>query len=643
MAISNRIPQSILKIAKIYGLAIAFFTLFRVGLLLSQWSSHSKNLTFNDLFQAFIMGWRFDTVIASYFLALPFLLLTIGLFVPKANTVLSHTARWITLILFTFGFGIAAADIPYFNQFFSRFSVAAFEWTDSPKFVFKMIIEEPKYWLFIIPFFGVVYLFSRFIKTTFAQEASPNKTRNFAYNLGFSLLAVLLLFVGIRGRLAHKSPIRVGTAYFSNNAFINQLGLNANFTFLKSYLNSQKPENQAVMLMDNELAVANVQHYLGIKNPTSSKPLARHITFNDSASAPKNVVIVIMESMSAEKMSRHANPKNLTPFLDSLSYQGYYFENAYSAGIHTFNGIFSTLFSMPALFRQHPMKGTTIPDYQGIFESLEAHHYSSIYFTTHDGQFDNVEGFLKANYCDDVIAADDYPSNEIKTTLGVPDDYMFEFAMPKLNNLAKNSPFCAALMTASDHGPYYVPPYFKPKYTDIKDQIVEYADYSLQKFINLARQQPWFDETLFVFVADHGAPLNPVYAMPLAYNHTPLLFYCPKYITKPQTFSKMASQIDIFPTVMNLLQKSYVNNTLGIDLLTEERPYVLINGDDKYGVLDSSRFLLVKNDGTKHLYDYKSKSTKDYLVAEQDRAGKMEVYGKSHLQAYQYVLKNNLQ
>ncbi|MEY2925031.1 MAG: hypothetical protein RLZZ337_1579 [Bacteroidota bacterium] len=395
--------------------------------------------------------------------------------------------------------------------------------------------------------------------------------------------------------------------------------------------------------MDNNLAISNIQGYLNIKNADANKPLSRTIAYPQSSTGLKNVVIVIMESMSARKMNRHGNTKNLTPFLDSLSNQGVYFTNAYSAGIHTFNGIFSTLFSMPALFRQHPMKSTTIPDYQGIFESLGKHNYNSIYFTTHDGQFDNVEGFLKGNYCNEVIAAEDYPSSEIKTTLGVPDDYMFEFAIPRINTISKNQPFVAALMTASDHGPYYIPEYFKPRSADIKDQIVEYADYSLQKFISLAQQQPWFEETLFVFVADHGAPLNPVYEMPLAYNHTPLLFYCPKYLNQPKAYTKMASQIDIFPTVMGILQKSYTNNTLGIDLLNEDRPYVLINGDDKYGVLDEKWFLMVKNDGTKKLYQYQDKNNKDFLPEESERAKAMETYGQSNLQAYQFVLKNNLQ
>ncbi|MBK6566654.1 MAG: sulfatase-like hydrolase/transferase [Saprospiraceae bacterium] len=170
-----------------------------------------------------------------------------------------------------------------------------------------------------------------------------------------------------------------------------------------------------------------------------------------------------------------------------------------------------------------------------FFTALKKYDYSSIYFTTHDGQFDNVEGFLKANDCEQVISKDDYPSEKIKTTLGVPDDYMFEYSIPLLNELhAKNKPFVAAYMTTSDHGPYYIPEYFTPKNKDIKKQIVEYADFSLRKMISLSSKQKWFDNTIFVFVADHGSPLDSDYEMSLDYHHSPLLFLCSPYHHRPQ-------------------------------------------------------------------------------------------------------------
>jgi phosphoglycerol transferase MdoB-like AlkP superfamily enzyme len=270
------------------------------------------------------------------------------------------------------------------------------------------------------------------------------------------------MFIGIRGRVQEKSPIKVGTAYFSDNAFLNQLGLNPVFTFLRSYLDKLDQRNQIINLMDDATAIKNVRKYLGIENPIDDYPIARQVVSDSTGAKNFNVILVIMESMSAAKMTRHGNQNNLTPFLDSIANQGYYFENIYTAGIHTFNGVFSTLFSFPAIYLQNPMKESTMFRYNGFGHTLRKKGYSTTYFTTHDGQFDNIEGFLRANDFENIITLADYPSEKVKTTLGVPDDYMFEFSMPLIDGLAaENKPFFVAYMTASDHGPYYLPDYYQ--------------------------------------------------------------------------------------------------------------------------------------------------------------------------------------
>lgn len=348
-----------------------------------------------------------------------------------------------------------------------------------------------------------------------------------------------------------------------------------------------------------------------------------------------------MESMSAAKMGRYGNTNNLTPFLDSLAENAYSFDNIYSAGIHTFNGIYGTLFSYPALFRQHPMKGVEMLKYNGIANTLKSYDYSTIYFTTHDGQFDNVEGFLTSNDFDEVITQADFPSDKIRSTLGVSDDYLFEFAIPKLNNLHKSKkPFLAAFMTASDHGPYIIPKYFTPKNKEIKKQIVEYADWSLKKFIDLSSKQLWFENTIFVFVADHGASMNAIYEMPLNYHHTPLIIYNPN--TSAKKIEEFGGQIDIFPTIMGLLNLEYTNNTMGIDLLKEKRPYIYFCADDKYGVIDDEFFLIVRGE-TKSLFKYRIGDKKNYMSEYKAIADKMDEYAKSNMQTSQYILKNNLQ
>ncbi|MDP4268003.1 MAG: sulfatase-like hydrolase/transferase [Bacteroidota bacterium] len=603
-----------------------------------------RNASAIDIFHSFLMGLRFDIVISSYILVLPYIVLTILELIKCNSNVLRAIIFYYIFILFSLSYLVCAIDIPYFSQFFSRFSITAFEWIDSPVFVSKMIIQEPRYWLYLIPLVISIIVFYKLLKNIINKYFNFKRSQNTYAEIIFSFFFIVIIFFGIRGRIEIKSPIRVGTAYFSNNAFLNQLGLNPNFTLIRSYLDSREEGNKRISLMDDHSAILNVQKYLNIKNLNNNFPLLREMHYNNANAVKPNVILIIMESMSAGKMKRHGNNNNLTPFLDSISNEGYYFENAYTSGIHTFNGIFSSLFSYPAIFRQHPMKGSEILKYHGIASVLREKQYSTVYFTTHDGQFDNVEGFLKANDFERVVSKQDYPSAEVKTTLGVPDDYMFRFSIPVLNGLSsKNKPFFAAFMTASDHGPYYIPGYFKPKSSEIKNQIVEYADYSLKKFISLSSKQKWFENTIFVFVADHGAAIDELYDMSLDYNHTPLIFYAPKIIKDKKVFSKIAGQIDIFPSIMGLLQLSYKNNTLGIDLFSEDRPYILFNADDKYGVIDDKWFLIVGKDKSVKLYKYRSKDVYNYASQQSEVVRKMKTYAESNLQAFQYVIRTKKQ
>jgi phosphoglycerol transferase MdoB-like AlkP superfamily enzyme len=370
----------------------------------------------------------------------------------------------------------------------------------------------------------------------------------------------------------------------------------------------------------------------------------RRVAFDTVNTSPPNVVLVLMESMSAAKMQRFGNSNNLTPFLDSIANCGYLFENIYSAGIHTHNGIFGSLFSFPAIYARQPMQEVSPTKYHGIASALKNHSYHTIYFTTHDGQFDNIEGFLKANDFDEVITQSDYPSNKVVSALGVPDDYLFDFSMPVLANIhAKNAPFLAVFLTSSDHGPYHIPDYFSPTQTAIKEQIVEYADWSLRKFVNLAAAQPWFSNTIFVFVADHGVPMDAMFEMPLNYHHIPLIIYAPDIIAPAKPIAAIGGQIDVFPTLMGILQLPYNNNTMGIDLLQERRPFMYFCADNKYGVVNDEFFLIVPQNGTEGLYRYRNDDRTNYINDYRELVEVMKNYAQSNLQAAQFVIDRQQQ
>ena len=632
----KRIPVFVKITFKLYLLLIAIYTAFRVALLLLNLDRVGSTTTW-EVIQAFIMGVRFDIVTIGFVIAIPTIILTIFSFFGKKSRIFELIYTWVLTICFTITFGICAADIPYFNQFFDRFNITAFEWmaTGDSVFVFKMIFEEPTYILMMLPVLASGFVFW-FFANRIMKRSTGWETVNYVQYGIYTVLLWGLVFIGMRGRLNEKSPIMVGTAYFCNNAMLNQLGLNPNFTLARSWLDSKDPDNQKVRFMSDEAAIALVQKNLGIENPDEDFPIARTIA-TECDPNNYNVIVVIMEGMSYNKTAHGGNTHNLTPFLDALMDKSLSFNNCYTSGTHTYCGIYTTFTSYPVIFRNHALKRIPVLQYDCMAATLQQNGYQTAYFTTHDKEFDNVAGFMSQNGVERIVSQADYPANEVKTTLGVPDDYMFRFAMPIFDEMASNhKPFFAAMMTASDHGPYYIPDYFEPKNTEQKYQITEYADWSLQRFIELAQEKPWFDNTLFVFVADHGAALDTDYSIPLSYFHTPLVFYMPDKL-QPQLNEAIASQMDLFPTVMGILGKNYVNNTFGIDLLNENRPYTYFMGDDKYGVLNHEWLLIKKpSEDQIGLYKYQEKEKKNYISDYPELAIEMQKYAESAWQVSEY-------
>lgn len=466
-------------------------------------------------------------------------------------------------------------------------------------------------------------------------------TRTIGSSLLFSILAFLLLFIAIRGRVAEKSPIRWGTAFFSTHPFLNQLGLNPVYTFVRSWLDTFDEKNKSLRLINDDIAIKNVQHELGISTPRFDSPIARSVI----SQAPQNnlnIVLIIMEGISARRMKRNGDMTNVTPALDSLAEISLTFDNFYSAGIHTFNGVYSTLFGFSSLLHKHPMSSTeSMQQFTGIASTLLKHNYQTLFFTTHDEQFDNMGGFLGMNGFQTIISQKDYPSEKVLSTLGVPDHFLFEYSLSYLKkNSLDDRPFLAVYLTGSNHGPYIIPDdiAFKPHSKKIEDQTLEYADWSLRYFFEKAKNESWYRNTIFVFVSDHGAFLSSKYPMDLSHNHIPFIIHSPANLVEKKMISNVGGQIDVFPTLMGLLGISFVNNTVGIDLLNENRQYIYFNDDNSIGCLDEKYFLVIPREGKETIFRYREEENAAESIEVTTKSVAMKSYVYSQLQTTQWLI-----
>lgn len=632
-------------ILSIHILALTVLTILRFILFFSNIEQISGvENPFPLISKAFLKGIQFDNVIACYIAILPVVTLFIVALFNKIPRLLIKSFNIYYIISYTAIFAISVADIPYFSYYFTHLNNSIFNW-----FGFGgtagMILQETSYYIFFALFLLVVisfaFLVHRIGNTLLKQPYGNISKKNYKYYIPFVLLVWGLCFVGFRG--LGRYPIRVSDAYFCNNSFINQLGINPTFFLIKSSSQAKK-QNKLANLISVEEAIAYVQNSFTIDSlPTEKSPISRNVNFEEE---PKNynIVIILLESMGVNYLEMEYKGKTLTPYIHELIAESYYFENFYSAGIHTNNGIASTLYGFPPIFEQTMMLST--PNYyRGLPTVLKSIGYQNLFFLTHDPSYDNMYAFLSENSFDKIYAEPDYPTEKIVNNFGVQDDYLFEFGSNKLNEIAKqNKPFLATFMTVSNHPPYVVPNKFKDAGATDNERIIAFTDNSLRVFMENAKKQDWYNNTIFVILGDHGRVLGKQhYEMSLSYNHIPLIIHSPLFKDSPKRIKDFGGQIDIFPTVMGLLSQPYVNNSLGIDLFREKRPYTYFVSDTHLGCIDNEFFYIYnpidKNEG---LYHYRENDTNNLLQEKKEVAKDMKEYSTSMMITADYLIQEQL-
>ena len=636
----------------IHLLGLVFFAAFRWILFLQGYDYlEGENLSALTLLQAFVRGLWLDNVVGCYIMILPLTIVSICSLIGYFGKNLFRGLNIFFSIFYLLAFLISAADIPYFAYFFKHINASIFNWFDYTGTTLGLMFGEFSYIVAFILFLCISALFIYFLRTlrrrtiTDIQRVSAEKFHwgNEALTLLCSLLLIGGCLFGIRGRMGYN-PIKVSAAYYCNNTFLNQLGISPTFNLLRSSLEATKSENKEIDLMDDQEAIARVREELHIADSLPAvSPIARRIT-HEGTPTRQNVVLVFMESMSAELMGHFGNRSGLTPFLDTIAAQSLCFNRFFSAGTHTNHAIHSTLYSFPALLKRNSMKGAVIPFFAGLPTVLQDNGYSTLFFMTHESQYDNMNGYLRTNGFDRIFAQEDYPREEVVNSFGVQDDFLYRYALPVLTQTAREGkPFFAALLSVSNHPPYVIPEDFEAHSDTDEQRIVEFADHSLKEFIDSARREEWFDNTIFVFVGDHGKIVGtPRSDMPLCFNHVPLLIYSPASL-EPCQIDDLGGQIDIAPTLLGLLGIDYVDNGFGVDLLREKRSAICFTSDDAIGCVNDSLFYIYKpKEDQEWLLAHEKAIEKNGEVTDETARQELREYAFSTLQTAQYLMSNGL-
>ena len=429
----KRFLNLVVYILTIHVSALLIAGLFRLVLFISSYHQlTSEALSDKTLpMLAFVHGVWFDNVIGCYILLLP---LVVAVVCGVCNYYGKALFRFFT-IFFSVFYGlvylISASDIPYFAYFFKHINSSIFEWFGYAGTTAGMILGESAYYLsiglFLLFLAGfvvwLIYLARYFHHRSLTISAPfPYWKRGGAVLIGACLIGLCIF--GIRGRTGYN-PIKVSAAYFCQDAFLNQLGVSPTFNLLTSVMDDMRPENKYLHLMDEQEAITKAQALLNRPGDANVSPLAvyRHAAKADSVQQRRpNVVLIMMESMSAKFMKHFGQSETLTPFLDSLYTRSISFRNFYSAGIHTNHGLYATLYSFPAMMKRNLMKGSVIPRYSGLPTVLKENGYYNLFFMTHEGQYDNMNAFFRTNGYDEVFSQENYPADKVVNSFGVQDD-----------------------------------------------------------------------------------------------------------------------------------------------------------------------------------------------------------------------------
>jgi phosphoglycerol transferase MdoB-like AlkP superfamily enzyme len=380
---------------------------------------------------------------------------------------------------------------------------------------------------------------------------------------------------------------------FSNN-YHGELAKNGCWSFFAAFRSMELDYQKWYPVLPQEQALSEAKQLLTTADTPASSPAPDDLRRSISGRTPEqrwNVILVCMESMSGDFMSYLGKNSGITPNLDHLARDSIFFENLYASGTRTVRGMEALTLNLP------PTPGQAIiyrPDGTNLtttFSPFLDRGYDCAFFYGGDGRFDFMNRYFSTAGCR-IEDAGAWEKQDItfKTSWGACDEDLFNKTIEQADaDHAAGKPFHFFCMTTSNHRPYDFPAgrIDMPSHSGRK-AAVKYADWAVGQLIEQAHRRPWFDDTLFVIVADHCASSAGKTELDVTKYRIPALIYNPK-LASPKAITAFASQIDVMPTVFGLLGWNYETLSYGQDLLAPsaaDRPgRAFVSNYQKLGLL----------------------------------------------------------
>ena len=568
-------PRLRLPLALFVG-TLAILSLQRLAIL-SAMPERFPDSSGEDLATSLVIGWRFDMAVACFML-LPL----VGMLVLLPRHLL--TSFRYQRIAVGYAAGVTALllctciiDFYFFKEFDERLNnkaLAYLEYSSTYKYLWS---EYPL--LTVAGLTLVVYavLVGVFRRVTFHRAFDGHAARHL---LVWRVAAVPLLVVGIRGGLGPEA-MNSGVAHFTDDQALAQLTLNGPYSFQEALATREVQSaelGEYLVLLPEDEAIELSRQMLGRPEDTfldaPGQPLLR-VTDTGRPQKDHNVVLVIMESLSWHYVGSLGGRKGLTPNLDALAADGVLMDRCFSVGTRTQRGITGILAGHPDL---PGVSLTTREEAEGrlptLAKTFDERGYETLFVYGGQPDYDHMQAFLHSNGFDRMLFEDDFRSRTYRTHLGWCDEDLFTEAHREFEAMGER-PFFASLLTLSFHRPFAIPESrVEPDETDDEYarqlESIRYADAAIGDFMEKARSADYFDDTIFVFVADHpgGFMKHPIVSPTF---RVPFLVYAPSILgDEGRRVSGVCSQTDVAPTILSLLGGRYEHGFFGSSVL--DRP-----------------------------------------------------------------------
>lgn len=528
------------------GLALSVWLILRLAL-----SMHAgwQQMDAAELLGALAVGVWFDLAAWAYLLV-PALVVSALIPARWSNKNWLNNARWLMafLLMFALVFG-AVSEFIFWQEFSTRFNFIAVDYLVYTHEVVGNIRESYPVPLILlaIALFVMVILFLLGKRVRFEMQPHSLNKRMRLLALAFFLPVLSYAFTNVE------------QMQFSKNAYANELAGNGIFSFAAAVRRNELDYDQFYKTIPQAEADKLLQQ-AGVLRLPSSKALSANESGIESKSIgpfkrrPKNVVLIMVESLSADYMGSYGNTENLTPYLDKLAKESLVFDKVFATGTRTVRGLDALSIAIPPIPGQAIVHRPDSDHLATLGEFLEAQQYSTFFIYGGYGVFDSMNSYFRGNDYKVVDRTDfDKSSIQAENVWGVDDESLFNNSLQTIDSNVKPAiPFFAHIMTTSNHRPFTFPEGKIDLPQGSRKGAVKYTDYALGKFIENAKTKPWFKDTLFVIVADHCSSAAGKTKLPVDKYHIPLFFYAPDLLPAGH-YSRMVSQIDIAPTLLDVM------------------------------------------------------------------------------------------